>query len=204
MGFVQRLHNFVFSLADAIIREYYYLPAMNRMAQKYFSHVSNLPTIQKMEKSVSIILINNHVSMFKPRPSMPNILDVGGAHIRPLKTLPNHIKKFMDEVKSGVIYMSLSSYVQSSNMPKDKFRMFIKVFGSLKQRVLWKYEKDDLENLPSNLIISKWMPQMEILNHPNVVLFISLGGLFGTIEGLTLVLRYFSCHSLVINTEIRK
>ena len=63
-------------------------------------------------------------------------------------------------------------------------KLLINVFGSLKQKVLWKYEKDDLENLPSNLMISKWTPQAEILNHPNVVLFISHGGLFGTIESL--------------------
>ena len=184
MTFFQRLHNFIFSMTDILIREFYYLPAMNKMAHKYFSHLSNLPTIQDLEKSISIILVNNHVAMFKPRPLMHGIIDIAGAHIKPLKPLPNQIKKFLDEAENGVIYMSLGSYIQSSNMPQDKLKLLINVFGSLKQRVLWKYEKENLENLPSNLMISKWTPQAEILNHPNVVLFISHGGLFGTIESL--------------------
>lgn len=184
MTFFQRLHNFIFSMADILIREFYYLPAMNKMAHKYFSHLSNLPTIQDLEKSISVILVNNHVAMFKPRPLMHGIIDIAGAHIKPLKPLPYQIKKFLDEAENGVIYMSLGSYIQSSNMPKNKLELLINVFGSLKQKVLWKYEKEDLENLPSNLMISKWTPQAEILNHPNVVLFISHGGLFGTIESL--------------------
>lgn len=183
MNFFQRAFNFLFSMTDAVVRKYYYLPIMNEMAQKYFSHIPNRPTVQELEKTVSVILVNNHPAMFKPRPLMPSLIDIGGAHINSLKPLPEKIKKFMDEADAGVIYMSLGSYMQSSNMPKEKLSMFIKVFGSLKQRVLWKYEKDDLKNLPSNLMISKWMPQAEILNHPNVILFISHGGLFGTIEG---------------------
>lgn len=37
---------------------------------------------------------------------------------------------------------------------------------------------------PSNIMVKKWMPQSDILAHPHVILFISHGGLFGTIEAI--------------------
>jgi len=63
-------------------------------------------------------------------------------------------------------------------------RLFLKVFGSLKQRVLWKFEDESIGKLPENIMIRKWLPQADILAHPNVKVFITHGGLFGTQEGV--------------------
>lgn len=49
---------------------------------------------------------------------------------------------------------------------------------------MWKFEDESLENVPSNVMIRKWMPQNDILANSNVILFISHGGLFGTSESL--------------------
>lgn len=68
---------------------------------------------------------------------------------------------------------------------KKKLLKFSDAFKKLKQRVLWKYEDNSLAaEMPSNVMIQKWMPQNDILAHPNVILFISHGGLFGTAESL--------------------
>jgi len=78
----------------------------------------------------------------------------------------------------------LGSQLRSADMLPEKIKMFLGVFGSLKQRVLWKFESDQLSNIPDNVRIEKWLPQSDILAHPNVRVFIAHGGLFGLQEAV--------------------
>ena len=45
-----------------------------------------------------------------------------------------------------------------------------------------KWEADTLEGQPKNVFISKWLPQDDVLAHPNIKLFISHCGLGGVVE----------------------
>lgn len=62
-------------------------------------------------------------------------------------------------------------------MPVEKRNAILAAFGQLKQNVIWKYEDDTIENVPANVRIEKWLPQSDVIAHPNVVLFITHGGL---------------------------
>lgn len=57
-------------------------------------------------------------------------------------------------------------------------------FRRLKQRVIWKFEDGSIPNQPENVLIRKWLPQNDILAHPNVILFISHGGMFSNSEAI--------------------
>lgn len=46
----------------------------------------------------------------------------------------------------------------------------------MKQKVLWKFENDTLPNMPSNVMIRKWLPQNDVLAHKNTILFLTHGG----------------------------
>lgn len=50
---------------------------------------------------------------------------------------------------------------------------------------MWKYENETLTNKPENVMIASWLPQRDILAHPNVKLFITHGGLLGVTEAIT-------------------
>ena len=45
-----------------------------------------------------------------------------------------------------------------------------------------KWESDTMPGQPSNVFISKWLPQDDVLAHPNIKLFISHCGLGGVVE----------------------
>lgn len=77
--------------------------------------------------------------------------------------------------------MSLGSNVRSSDLSQEKLTIFLNKFKSIKQKVVWKFETD-LPNKPDNVIIGKWLPQNDILAHPNVKVFISHCGKGGVTE----------------------
>lgn len=55
--------------------------------------------------------------------------------------------------------------------------MLKKVFENLPVKVIWKWEEDLEEfNHSDKIMIVKWLPQQEILSHPNVKLFVTHGG----------------------------
>lgn len=70
------------------------------------------------------------------------------------------------------------------SMTNMNILFILEIFRKLKQRVIWKFEDDSIENMPKNILIKKWLPQTAILAHPNVVLFISHGGMFSNFEAI--------------------
>ncbi|XP_046991120.1 UDP-glycosyltransferase UGT5-like [Schistocerca americana] len=113
-----------------------------------------------------------------PRPHLPNIIEITGIHVATeQKPLPKDIKQFLDGAEHGVIYFSLGTNVRSNAMSDWKRQAFIEAFRELPQRVLWKWENDSLPSRPENVMVSKWLPQQDVLAHPNVRLFITQGGL---------------------------
>lgn len=69
----------------------------------------------------------------------------------------------MDSAMDGVIVFSFGSHI---NMDKilgpEKIELFKFVFSKLEQKVLWKYDSD-MNDLPSNVKITKWFPQTDVL-----------------------------------------
>lgn len=67
----------------------------------------------------------------------------------------------------------------------DELRnIFTTVFAKLPQRILWKWETEEMEGKPENVMLSKWLPQQDILAHPNMKIFISHMGQSSSQEAL--------------------
>lgn len=69
----------------------------------------------------------------------------------------------MDGATDGVILFSMGSNLLSSDFPEEKIQGILNGFSRLKQRVLWKLEKENVSNLPKNVKIIKWLPQNDVL-----------------------------------------
>lgn len=85
----------------------------------------------------------------------------------------------------NVVYFSLGSNVKSAFLNKEKIDVIIKAFSELPYTILWKYEGEDLKNVPSNVVINKWYSQQDILRHPNIKLFVTQAGYQSLEEGIT-------------------
>ncbi|XP_067631962.1 UDP-glucosyltransferase 2-like [Eurosta solidaginis] len=185
MSFWERVQNVYTIIRSDISREFKYFPMVDAVVKKYFGHLSiKIPSVSAMEKNLSAILINSYTPLSAAAPITDNIIHVGGMHIYPPKPLPTGIQSFLDEAEHGAIYFSLGSQVESKDMPAAQLRAFLEVFRNIKQRVLWKFENESIINLPQNVMVKKWLPQSDILAHPNVRVFITHGGMFGTQEGV--------------------
>uniref|UniRef100_V5IAF1 UDP-glucuronosyltransferase n=1 Tax=Anoplophora glabripennis TaxID=217634 RepID=V5IAF1_ANOGL len=181
MTFWQRVMNWSFKVIAQLYYYYINLPAHNRIMKQHLPHIPDLSVINY---NASIILLNSHESFSQPIPHVPNMIDIGGFHVTPVDHLPWDVKNFMDGAKDGVVYFSMGSAIKPTDMPEDKRDAIVKALGKIKQRVLWKWNEDNIIGKPDNVKLFKWLPQQDILAHPNTKLFITHGGLLSTIETL--------------------
>ena len=110
--------------------------------------------------------------------------------------LPLHIEKFMnDSGDDGVILVSFGTVLQASQMSESLRLKLISVLGNVRQRVLMKWEENEEDQFPANMMLSKWLPQQDILAHPKLRLFITHGGQSSSQEAL--------CHKKPVVKKIR-
>ena len=93
----------------------------------------------------------------------------------PAKSLPEDLEKYINDSPHGVILVSFGSVLQASKMPESKRKAMLEAFSKLKQRVIWKWETT-MDDAPSNVMLSSWLPQTSLLANKNVKLFITHGG----------------------------
>lgn len=183
MGFLQRLESAVTHAIAIMAFKFYIVPMSDKVVRKLHP---NAPYLEDIERKTSLYLINNNVIIDYKEPVYANVRLVGGVQIKKPKALPAELKTIADNAKNGLVFFSLGTNVRSDKLGVEKISMFLKAFSRLPQYTfLWKFEtKELLEDLPSNVKIQPWMPQNDILAHPNTKLFMSHCGLLGIQEAM--------------------
>ncbi|KAF5275157.1 hypothetical protein FQA39_LY18664 [Lamprigera yunnana] len=153
-----RVYVIIYRIFIQILYKFYTVPSQQKMIYKYFGE--NYPHIDDIAQNISIVLINSDPIFHKIKPTLPNIIPVGGNVYRPTPPpLAMEVKNVLDAATQGFIYFSLGSNAKSKYLSKEMHQIVLGTFAELPYSILWKYEEDVLENKPENVIISKWLPQ---------------------------------------------
>ncbi|XP_012261904.2 UDP-glycosyltransferase UGT5-like [Athalia rosae] len=179
----ERTWNLIYYQVDDFCRKFYYLPREKEVAEAYIGRKLE-KSLEDIEREMTTLLTNTHASFDAGTFLPPNVIEIGGLHVKDTKPLPQDIKKFIDEAEHGVVVLSLGTNVQSSTLGTEKLQAIVSALGQLKERVVWKFETDTLPNLPKNVMIKKWLPQSDILAHPKIRALWSHGGLLSTQEAV--------------------
>ncbi|CAH0547829.1 unnamed protein product [Brassicogethes aeneus] len=159
------------------------LQTENARFKKYFGE--DAPDLLEVQNNISLLLSYANPVFQNTRPMNPNSILIGhGMHINKPKKLPKDLQEYLDSSKNGVIYFSLGSNVKGHLLNDTIKRNILQAFSELPYNVLMKMDTD-LKDVPKNVKIQKWLPQQDVLRHPNIKLFISQGGLQSLQESIT-------------------
>ncbi|KAH8362650.1 hypothetical protein KR200_008371, partial [Drosophila serrata] len=158
---------------------------VNGIYKENFGEGKDQPTLYDLRKNISMAFVNIHLISEGPiRPMVPGMVEVGGIQVKDKPDpLPKDIEEFLAKSAQGAILLSLGSNIKSTAVKPEIVQTIFKVLSGLKQNVIWKWE--DLENTPGsspNILYKKWLPQDDILAHPNTKLFITHAGKGGITE----------------------
>ncbi|XP_054278673.1 UDP-glucosyltransferase 2-like [Macrosteles quadrilineatus] len=207
MSFSERLYNSVVLLYSKFIYKYYSLPRVQRLVDFYLGR--SIPPIAELTKETSLVLVNSYFALSESRPFPPNVVEVGGIHLRNSgKPLPKNLKDILDRSTQGVLLVSFGSLVRVSSIPPSIINMFLEAFSKIPQTIIFKYE-ENLPQAPSNVVVQKWLPQREVIEHKNVKAVLTHGGLASIIEcvhfGKPLVgIPFFADQTLNIKAVAKK
>ncbi|XP_066970092.1 uncharacterized protein [Macrobrachium rosenbergii] len=186
LTFAQRTKNILAELALTLLFNYYVRPKMEEECHRSGPCSNGTPPFAEIQRNASLLFVNSVRELEIPaRPYIASVIHLGGIHCRPAEPLPKDLSDWVEGAgEDGFVFFSLGTAVKSSDLSVSHRKILTKVFGSLKQRVLWKWDDESIPGMPPNVRVAKWLPQQDILGHPKLRLFITHGGLLSTLESV--------------------
>ncbi|XP_030372786.1 UDP-glucuronosyltransferase 1-9 [Scaptodrosophila lebanonensis] len=179
MGYWQRVHNHLLYLEEVFLRLAIASPVLRGLLKTDDFH-----------HRVNLMLLNTHPALDYVQNMPPNILEVGGLHIRPhSRELSQSVEVFLEDYSEGVIYISLPRIELFPEMARTAI---IDVVASYRNYgIIWNLHNEELKNtIPvekmTNLHIVQVEPQaqQDILAYSNVKAFITHGDSFSLQEAI--------------------
>ena len=181
MSFSDRLVNtFTEYIATLIVKHMY----QHNYVRKVAPEMPFITTEELVQRSKLAFFLQDPVIDF-PQPSMPNTLFVADIMARKAKPLPDDLELFMSRSNHGVVMLSFGSMMDS--IPKKQSTIIFEAVADLKQHIIMKISSDVPDKISQNskIKIMKWLPQNDLLAHPNLKVFISHAGINSFIEALS-------------------
>ncbi|XP_037540272.1 UDP-glucuronosyltransferase 1-2-like [Nematolebias whitei] len=180
MDFLERTKN-MFYFLQCVYEQYFLInPAYSDVFERHFPPGTDLLSLQL---SADIWLLRADFVFEFPRPTMPNIVYIGGSQCKEAKPLTAELEAFMQSSgEHGVIVMSLGTLV--STLPPKITEAIAAAFAQLPQKVIWRFDGEKPSSLGNNTLLVKWLPQNDLLGHPKTRVFVAHGGTNGMYEAI--------------------
>uniref|UniRef100_A0A3B5R5T5 UDP-glucuronosyltransferase n=1 Tax=Xiphophorus maculatus TaxID=8083 RepID=A0A3B5R5T5_XIPMA len=108
---------------------------------------------------------------------------IEGFQCKPAQPLPADLEEFVQSAgEHGVIIMTLGTLVNA--LPKEVSDEIASVFAKMPQKVIWRHKGEHPSTLGNNTLIVDWMPQKDLLGHPQIKVFVAHGGTNGVQEAI--------------------
>ena len=182
MTFLERVGNHIKFRAEVFFVERFLSLVAEHQREEWGSMTIRDP-ITVMRDRFSIFVSTSHPITHGPWPYPPNVIECGGLHLKDPKPLPTDLRNFMDSSASGVVFVSFGSAIKPSLMPEERVAIFLEAFKKIDLSVVWKWDSQ-IPNLPNNVMISSWVPQQDLLAHPNLKVFVTHGGIGSIMESI--------------------
>ena len=179
MTFSERLLN----LATYI--GFYFFPMAPEVPQdilKEYSRYGEVSSTDELARKTLLWLHTSDPALEIPKPSMPNMISVGGLSVKEPQTLSDEYLAKLENSPHGVILVSFGSNIGA--IPEKLAKTFLAAFAQVKETVIWRFTNTHNAQIPGNVVISDWIPQKDLLAHPKIKLFVTHCGNGGQHEAL--------------------
>ncbi|XP_048094154.1 UDP glucuronosyltransferase 5 family, polypeptide D1 isoform X2 [Alosa alosa] len=180
MTFFQRVKN-VFFYSTMLFQNYFVVgPHYKDLCKKHFDENCNVLTYTQ---EADIWLMRLDFVFDFPRPTMPNVVYMGGFQCKPSKPLPDDLEAFVQSAgEHGFVIMSMGTLVKG--LPSEIADEIAAAFAKLPQKVIWRHLGERPSTLGNNTMLVQWMPQNDLLGHPQIKAFVAHGGTNGVQEAI--------------------
>ncbi|XP_019358035.1 PREDICTED: 2-hydroxyacylsphingosine 1-beta-galactosyltransferase-like isoform X1 [Gavialis gangeticus] len=181
MGLAGRTWNLLVFLIIRIATKLVILPKFEHLMQKH--GVEPQRSMMDLFHGTSLFFLCNDVVLDFPRPTLPHVIFTGGILAEPAKPLPvQGLRLWVEAADAGVIVVSFGIGIRA--LPSDMVDKMAGAFARLPQRVIWRYFGPKPAHLGENMLMMEWLPQNDLLGHPNVKAFVSHCGMNGIFEAI--------------------
>ncbi|KAM3602025.1 uncharacterized protein V6R79_023248 [Siganus canaliculatus] len=180
MNFFQRVKNMLFYSIILFQQKVLVGPSYEALCDKYIEGGCDIISLLQ---EADIWLFRSDFVFDFPRPTMPNVIYIGGFQCKPAEPLPADLEDFVQSAgEHGVIIMTLGTLVNA--LPEQVANEIASVFARMPQKVIWKHKGPRPSTLGNNTLMVEWMPQKDLLGHPQTKAFIAHGGTNGVQEAI--------------------
>ena len=183
MTFVERVKNtLIVTVLESFFSTFYSFKGDNLVSRL----APEMPflTINELLRRSKLWLVVTNVAIDYPQVRMPHVVDVGGMNTAPARELSPEIGDIADRATNGLIIVAFGTFV-SSFMEKTKINQkLFEAFKQLNQTIFWSFRGSIRETVPPHIHVMEWIPQNDLLAHPNTKLFITHCGANSQFEAL--------------------